>query len=71
MAMSSIVNISQVNIEELIRDMGEKKVDNGRQCDVVELTETDIGIAGSERLEKKEIARKKIGKKRKQRKVGR
>jgi len=34
MAMSSIVNISQVNMEELIRDMGEKKVDNRGQCDV-------------------------------------
>jgi len=65
MAMSSIVNISQVNMEELIRDMGEKKVDNRGQCDVVEFTETDIGIAGSGRSEKKEIARKKTKKKRK------
>ena len=63
--MSSIVNISQVNMEELIRDMGEKKADNGEQCDVVEFTDTDIGIVGSGRSEKKETARKRTKKKRK------
>ncbi len=47
------MNISQVNMEELIRDMGEKKADNGGQCDVVEFTDTDIGIVGSGRSEKK------------------
>ena len=65
MVISSIVNISQVNMEELIRDMGEKKADNGGQCDVVEFTDTDIGIVGSGRSEKKETARKRTKKKRK------
>ena len=47
------------------KNMGEKKADNGGQCDVVEFTDTDIGIVGSGRSEKKETARKRTKKKRK------